>query len=169
MTVENDLIKLSERTKKRITRISDKLHGAFPDIQTILICRAPGVEEAVEFDDFELFIFFNIEKRGESAPFSPGMGYEKRERIFPPDLDLLSQFYKNVTPELESDYQDFLNRYLNYFEFTGTPEDFPGIIAVTPSQMREDHKSFCKFYLTKIYDRGYLIFKDDLKPAPAVP
>ncbi len=169
MTVEYELMKLSERTKKRITRISDKLHGAFPEIETIIICRAPGVEEAVEFDDFELFVFFDKEKRGEVEPFSPGMGYEKRERNFPPDLDLLSHFYKNVTPELESEYQDFQNRNLHYFEFTGTPEDFPGIIAVVPSQMKDDNKSFCKFYLTKIYDRGYLIFRTDLKPAPAVP
>ncbi len=169
MTVKYDLMKLSERTKKRITRISDKLHGAFPDIQTIIICRKPGVEEAVEFDDFELFIFFDTEKRGESDSFCPGMGYEKRERNFPSDLDLLSHFYKNVTRELECDYRDFLNRNLHYFEFTGTPEDFPGIIAVTPSQMNKDNKSFCKFYLTKIYDRGYLIYRDELKPAPAVP
>ncbi|MCP4349094.1 MAG: hypothetical protein GY795_26740 [Desulfobacterales bacterium] len=169
MTVENDLIKLSERTKKRITRISDKLHGAFPHIQTIIICRAAGVEKAVEFDDFELFIFFDTKKRGESDSFLPGMGYEKREREFPSDLDLLSHFYKNVTPELEREYQDFVNRNMHYFEFTGTPEDFPGIISVIPSQMKEDNQSFCKFYLTKIYDRGYLIYRDDLKPAPAVP
>ncbi len=104
----------------------------------------------------------------EPESFSPRMGYEKRERIFPPDLDLLSQFYKRVTPELERDYEAFLNRNLNYFEFTGTPEDFPGIIAVILSLMDEDNHSFCKFYLTKIYDRGYLIFRDDLKPVPAV-
>ncbi len=166
MTVEYDLMKLSERTKKRINRISDKLRGAFPEIETIIICRAPGVEEALEFDDFELFIFFD---KGESSSFSPGMGYEKRERIFPPDHDLLSQFYKNVTPELESDFRDFLNRNLHYFEFTGTPEDFPGIIAVIPSQMNEDNQSFSKFYLTKIYDRGYLIFGTYRKPIPALP
>ncbi len=97
------------------------------------------------------------------------MGYEKIERTFPSDLELLSQFYKNVTPELESDFQDFLNRNLHYFEFTGTPDDFPGIIAVTSSQMSEDHHSFCKFCLTKIYDRGYLIFGTFRKPIPALP
>ncbi len=169
MTVKCDLMKLSERTKTRITRISDKLRGAFPDIQTIIICRAPGIESAVEFDDFELFIFFDKEGNRGAEPFSPGMGYEKRERKFPPDLDLLTQFYKSVTPELQVENGDFLNRNLHYFEFTGTPEDFPGIIAVTSSQMNEDHQSFCKFYLTKIYDRGYLIFRTDLKPVPAVP
>ncbi len=169
MTVKYDLMKLSERRKKRITRISDKLHGAFPEIETIIINRKPGVEEALEFDDFELFIFFDKEGRSETESFTPGMGYEKRERKFPSDLDLLSHFYKNVTRELENEYQDFLNRNLHYYEFTGTPEDFPGIIAVIPSQMKDDHKSFSKFYLTKTYDRGYLIFKDDLKPAPAVP
>ncbi len=169
MTVKYDLIKLSQRTKKRIARISDKLHGAFPDIETIIICRAPGVKKAVEFDDFELFIFFDTKKMGETDSFCPGMGYENVERKFPSDLELLSHFYKNVTPELESDYQDFLNRNMHYFEFTGTPEDFPGIIAVIPSQMRDDNKSFCKFNLTKTYDRGYLIYRSDLKPVPALP
>ncbi len=169
MTVKYDLARLPLRTKKRIIRISDKLRGAFPDVQTIIICRAPGVKRAVEFDGFELFIFFDTEKRGESDSFFPGMGYEKRERIFPTDLELLSQFYKNVTPELERDYQDFVNRNLHYFEFTGTPEDFPGITAVIPSQMKDDNKSFCKFCLTKTYDRGYLIYRDDLKPVPALP
>ncbi len=169
MTVKYDLMKLSERTKKRIIRISDKLRGAFPDIQTIIINRAPGVENGVEFDDFELFVFFKTKKRGESDSFCPGMGYEKIARKFPSDLDLLSHFYKNVTRDLESDYEDFLNRNLHYFEFTGTPEDFPGIIAVIPSQMKEDNMNFFKFYLTKTYDRGYLIFRDDLKPVPALP
>ncbi len=169
MTVKYDLMKLSERTKMRITRISDKLRGAFPDIETIIICRAPGIEKAVDFDDFELFVFFDKEDQKEALPFSPGMGYEERERVFPTDLELLSQLYKNVTPELESDYQDFLNRNMHYFEFTGTPEDFPGIIAVIPSQMRDDNKSFCKFCLTKTYDRGYLIYRSDLKPVPALP
>ncbi len=59
--------------------------------------------------------------------------------------------------------------FINLLQLTGTLEDFPGIIAVVPSQMNKDNKSFCKFYLTKIYDRGYLIFRTDLKPAPAVP
>ncbi len=61
MTVKYDLMKLSERRKKRITRISDKLHGAFPEIETIIINRKQGVEEALEFDDFELFpVFFHF-------------------------------------------------------------------------------------------------------------
>ncbi len=177
MRLTDDLMNLSPETKKRLLRITDRLIHRFPDICAIIIQGVSGVERPVEPGDFEVHVLFKCEENEENEEnkdggdnstdgiISPGMGYERREAEIPfSKTDLLPLFFKDLTPELSRDFLAFLERGLNFFEYTDRSFDFPDIITLDIPEMMKDNFVFYKLYQTNAFDDGYLAYSRDLKP-----
>ncbi len=183
-------MKLPEATQKRLVKTVNKFRKMYPNIELVVIDKAPGVMRALEFRDFNIFLFMGEEpwetanrKRFTQPQFyfheygfrievvnsyDPGGEYKKVERI-PEKCDarVFNFNHYRVNAHRREDYLKFLYHNLFCYEARGKG-DLPSVTTINVPAMKSDNRMFSQIYMTNLLEKGYLVYHGELKPVPFI-
>ncbi len=163
----------------------------YPNIELVVIDKAPGVVRACEYRDFNIFLFMG-EESWETAnrkrftqpqnyfheygfrievinSYDPGCEYKRVERI--PEKSEAKIFNFNhyrVNPHQREDYLKFLCHNLFRYEARGKG-NLSSVTTINVPAMKSDNRMFYQIYVTNLLEKGYMVYHKELKPVPFIP
>ncbi|MCP4344084.1 MAG: hypothetical protein GY795_00985 [Desulfobacterales bacterium] len=190
MGIRFDLMKLPDSTKKRMVKAIKGYRKMYPNIELVVIDKAPGVMRALEYHDFNIILFMGEEpwetanRKRFNQPqlcfheygfrievinsYYPGPAYEKVERI-PAESEarLLSFNNYRVGREELGNFQKFLYNNLFCYKPKGKG-DMSSITTINVPAMRSDNRKFYQIYKTNLLELGYMAYHKELKTVPFI-
>ncbi len=190
MGIRFDLMKLPDSTKKRMEKAIKGYRKMYPNIELVVIDKAPGVMRALEYKDFNIILFMGeepwdtaIRTRSDQPQlcfhefgfrielinsYQPGHAYEKVERI-PAESEtrLLSLNNYRFGQKQLSEFQKFLYNNLFYYKPKGKG-DMSLVTSINVPAMKSDNRKFYQIYKTNLLELGYMAYHKELKPVPFI-
>ncbi len=190
MSIRFDLKKLPDSTKKRLVRTIKGFRKMYPNIELVLIDKAPGVMRACEYQDFNIILFMGEElycnrqnKEVIQTPlnfneyqfrievinsYHPGSAYRKVERI--PEESEAKLFSVNdyrVGSSERGELLKYLYHNLFYYADRGKG-DMSSVTTINVPAAKRDNPKFYHLYRTNLLERGYMAFHRELKTVPFI-
>ncbi len=190
MGIRFDLMKLPDSTKKRMVTAIKTFRKMYPNIELVVIDKAPGVMRAVEYKDFNIFLFMGEEpwetahRKRFTQPqlsfqeygfrievinsYDPGKEYKRVERIpMESEADLFGISNYRVYDKERGKFLNFLYNNLFCYEARGRG-NLAAVTTLNIPAMRSDNLKFYKVYKVNLMERGYMAYHSELKPIPFI-